>query len=80
MKDHFVFQPERREMTGLSDATWWRMENRNEVPKRRQISPGRVAWLESEIIAWMTDRPEINSPRAMRFECDDEDDTDVEPP
>ncbi|WP_245463785.1 AlpA family phage regulatory protein [Mesorhizobium sp.] len=27
-------------------------------PKRRRISPGRVAWLESDIRAWMETRPE----------------------
>jgi predicted DNA-binding transcriptional regulator AlpA len=57
MKDRFVFKPERRQMTGVSDPTWWRMEKRNEAPQRRQISPGRVAWLESEIVEWMQSRP-----------------------
>ncbi|RWP94231.1 MAG: AlpA family phage regulatory protein [Mesorhizobium sp.] len=27
-------------------------------PKRRRISPGRVAWLESDIRAWMETRSE----------------------
>ena len=44
-------------MTGLSHVTWWRMEKRGEAPKRRQISPNRVAWLESEILDWMQSRP-----------------------
>ena len=57
MKDRFIFKPERREMTGVSDPTYWRMEKRGEAPKRRQISPGRVAWLESEILEWMNTRP-----------------------
>jgi prophage regulatory protein len=45
------------DMTGLSDVTRWRMEKRDEFPKRRQISPNRVAYLESEILAWMESRP-----------------------
>jgi len=57
MKDRLIFKPERREMTGVSEPTWWRMEKRGEAPKRRQISPGRVGWLESEILAWMESRP-----------------------
>lgn len=57
MNDRFVFKPERREKTGVSDPTWWRMENRGDAPKRRQISPGRVAWLESELTEWMKSRP-----------------------
>lgn len=44
-------------MTGLSDVTRWRMEKRDEFPKRRQISPNRVAYLESEVLAWMDTRP-----------------------
>ena len=62
MKDRFILQSERRQMTGVSNPTWWRMEKRNEVPMRRQISPGRVGWLESEILAWMESRPvSVNS-------------------
>jgi len=65
MKDRFILQSERRQMTGISDVSWWRMEKSNKAPKRRQISPGRVAWLESEIVAWMETRPfsEIQSPK-----------------
>lgn len=44
-------------MTGLSNVTRWRMEKRGDFPKRRQISPNRVAYLESEVIAWMDSRP-----------------------
>lgn len=55
--DRYVFKPERREMTGVSDPTWWRLENAGLAPMRRQISPGRVAWLESEILEWMRSRP-----------------------
>ena len=64
MTDRFILQKERRAMTGVSDVSWWRQEKDGKAPKRRQISPGRVAWLESEIIAWMESRPlsEIPSP------------------
>ena len=57
MKDKFLSKPEVLGMTGLSHVTQWRMEKRGEFPKRRQISPNRVAWLESEILAWMASRP-----------------------
>ncbi len=36
---------------GISDATLWRMEKRNELPRSVKISAGRVAWIESEIDA-----------------------------
>ena len=62
MMDRILLKQERRHLTGVSDVTWWRMEKRNEVPMRRQISPGRVGWLESEILAWMESRPvSVNS-------------------
>lgn len=42
----------------LSDVTIWRMEKTGLFPKRRQLSPGRVAWLASEVDAWMESRKE----------------------
>lgn len=66
MKDRFILQSERRQMTGISDVSWWRLEKDNKVPKRRQISPGRVAWLESEVIAWMESRPFSEIPPVKR--------------
>ena len=69
MKDRFILQTERRQMTGISDVSWWRMEKNNSAPKRRQISPGRVAWLESEIIAWMESRPFSALPSPKRGEA-----------
>ena len=64
MIDRFILEPERHETTGVSVSTWSRMEKRNEAPKRRQISPGRIAWLESEILEWMEARPVIDSSKA----------------
>ena len=40
----------------LSDVTIWRMEKLGQFPKRRHISPGRVAWLASEVDAWIESR------------------------
>jgi len=40
----------------LSDVTIWRMEKAGQFPKRRQISPGRVGWLASEVEAWIESR------------------------
>ena len=60
MTDKFLSKPVVLDMAGLSHVTAWRMEKRGEFPKRRQISPNRVAWLESEILAWMESRPASN--------------------
>ena len=57
MKDRFLLNPEVDEVTGTLPVTRWRMEKRGEFPKRRQISPNRIAYLESEIIEWMESRP-----------------------
>ena len=60
MTNRFLCKPEVLAISGLSHVTQWRMEKRGEFPKRRQISPGRVGWLESEILAWVESRPVSN--------------------
>lgn len=45
---------------GLSRATIWRLERAGKFPKRRQIGPGSVAWLESEVEEWMKQREVVN--------------------
>ena len=59
MKDRFLREPEVARVTGLSRTTRWRMERRGEFPRRRTISRNAVAWLASEIEAWMADRTEV---------------------
>ena len=53
MTDRFLREREIRSMTGLSRTTRWRLERVGQFPRRRQISPGAVGWLESEVLAWM---------------------------
>src|SRR5262245_66670154 len=43
--------------TGLSRASIYRYAARNLFPSGRRIGPGRVAWLASEVRAWMQSRP-----------------------
>ncbi|MBE0617464.1 MAG: AlpA family phage regulatory protein [Proteobacteria bacterium] len=43
-------------LTGLSAPTIWRRERAGDFPQRRQISPGAVGWLASEVQAWMDAR------------------------
>ncbi len=45
------------EKIGLSRSTIWRLESQGKFPKRRQIGPGAVGWLEEEVEQWMLDRP-----------------------
>jgi prophage regulatory protein len=58
MTNKFLSKATVVEMTGLSNVTLWRMEKTGDFPKRRQISPNRIAWLEKSVIEWMETRPE----------------------
>ena len=46
-----------RRKTGLSDPTIWRLERAGEFPKRVNITPSRVGWIEEEIDEWIAGRP-----------------------
>lgn len=43
-----------REFVGVSRTTWWRMVRAGTAPAARQISPGRVGWLEGEIVTFQS--------------------------
>ena len=45
-----------RELTDLSRTTVWRLQRRGDFPQPIRISPGRVGWLERDILAWQLDR------------------------
>ena len=51
--DRILREPARYDKTGVSPSTWWRKEQRGEVPKRRRISANIVGWLESELDDWI---------------------------
>ena len=40
------------ERLGISRVTLWRWERQGRVPRKRQLGPNTVGWLESEIEAW----------------------------
>ena len=42
----------------LSRSTIWRLESKGDFPRRRQIGPGAVGWLDEEVEEWMRNRPE----------------------
>ncbi len=52
------------EETGLSRTTIWRLEQAGKFPRRRQLTPGRVGWLESEVLEWMESRPPVGRDRS----------------
>jgi len=49
--------------TSLSRTTLWRMVRAGKFPKPISISPGRVAWSEAEVNAWMVAR--VSDDRAV---------------
>ena len=48
------------EMTGLSRQTIWRMERDGRFPRRRVLGARNIAWLESEVIAWISAVPRVS--------------------
>jgi len=44
------------EFTGLCYTTIYNLEKQGKFPARRQLSPGRVAWVRSEVTAWVDSR------------------------
>ena len=40
----------------MSDATIWRLERDNKFPKRLQIGPNSVAWIEAEVDEWIENK------------------------
>ena len=44
--------------TSLSRSTLFRLESKGQFPKRRQVTPHRVAWPKSEVDEWINARME----------------------
>ena len=62
MHDQFLRLSEVSQRVGLSRSTIWRQERTGSFPKRRKISRNAVAWLQSEIEAWITSREHATQP------------------
>ncbi len=43
-------------LTGISESTIRRLEERDLFPPRRQLTERAVGWLQSEILAWINTR------------------------
>ena len=52
--DRFMRERDVIEVTSLSHSTIWRAMKDGRFPRPVLISPGRVGWRESAIIAWQT--------------------------
>lgn len=59
-----------KEITGISRSTAWRLQRTGAFPEAVQISPGRIAWWESELAAWKRTRaPRRDTPAAAPAGC-----------
>ena len=54
--------PEVIDATGLSRMTIYRMEARQEFPKRKRLGVHSVGWLEEDVLTWIAGRPEAHVP------------------
>lgn len=61
MNDAYMRWPQVRAAVGISRTTAWRMEKTGTFPNRRQVGLKSVAWLRSEITAWMDSRSAVRS-------------------
>ena len=55
-------------ITGLSRTTIWRRVQDKQFPAPRQLGPRRVAWLESEIQAWLKVLPIVSYGQAAKVD------------
>jgi prophage regulatory protein len=51
-----IRKPELRKRVPYSDTTIWRKERDGKFPRRIELGPNAVGWLESEIDAWIASR------------------------
>lgn len=49
------------EATGLCYTTIYNLEKHGKFSARRQLSPGRVAWVRSEVECWINSRAPITA-------------------
>lgn len=55
--DRILRDKEVQERTGLSRVTRWRKIREGEFPQPVQLSTRSVGWRESEVNAWLENRP-----------------------
>ena len=56
MTESFLRLPKVKQLTGFGRSQIYLLIKQGKFPKQIQISPRSVAWLESELEAWMEDR------------------------
>lgn len=57
MAIRIIRRAEVRDLTGLSDSSIGRLEERGEFPARRRLGPNAVGYLLTEVEDWIASRP-----------------------
>ena len=52
----FIVLPQVQEQVPYSASHIWRLERTGQFPKRIRLGKNRVAWLQSEVSAWVEDK------------------------
>ena len=52
----FIVLPQVQEQVPSSASHIWRLERAGQFPKRIRLGKNRVAWLQSEVSAWVEDK------------------------
>lgn len=55
----YLKRPDIVKLTGLCYTTIYNMEKAGKFPARRRLSPGRVAWVRSEVEEWLSKLPAL---------------------
>ena len=51
--EKFIMLPQVQEIVPYSASHLWRLERAGQFPKRIRLGGNRVAWLQSEVSAWV---------------------------
>lgn len=52
----FLRRPQVQALTGLPTSTLYDLLSKGQFPRPIRITPGRVGWLETDVIAWQQRR------------------------
>lgn len=55
--DKMLRLPEVKDAVGLTASSIWELEQKGDFPRRRKLTKRAVGWLQSEVLAWMKERP-----------------------
>lgn len=61
MNDMILSKKQVVTITSRSATSLWRDVRAGSFPQPRQVGPGRVGWLQSEVMAWLESRPVVST-------------------